>query len=56
MTRTFPESGIREFGSWLQSEKFIAVIEAITTTEKVDVFERVIANKIDERGGSKFQY
>ena len=47
-TRTFPESGIREFGSWLQSEKFTAVIEAITTTEKVDVFERVIANKIDE--------
>ena len=47
-TRTFPESGIRKFGSWLQSEKFSAVVEAVTTTEKVDEFEKTIANKIEE--------
>ena len=46
--RSFPESGIREFGTWIQSESFKSVIEAETATDKVDAFEKIIAKKIDD--------
>ena len=46
--RSFPESGIREFGTWIQSESFRSVIEAETATDKVDAFEKIISNKIDD--------
>ena len=43
-----PESGIRKFCQWLQSEKFANVLAADSTTSKVKEFENAISQKVDE--------
>ena len=43
----FPESGILEFGQWIQTESFNCVSSADSSTEKVDAFEHLMTDKIN---------
>ena len=46
--RPYPDSGIAEFGRWIQAESFEAVSSALTSTDKVSAFEKVISDKVEE--------
>ena len=51
--RPFPESGILEFGQWIQIESFNCVSSAESSTEKVAAFEHLMAEKVDTTFPSK---
>ena len=46
--RSYPESGIIEFGKWIQSENFISVELAPTSSDKVSALENLISGKIED--------
>ena len=48
MVRPFPESGISEFGRWVQFENFSCLDASDSPTEMVDAFENIVAAKVDE--------
>ena len=47
-TRRFPDSRIREFGSWITQQDWHEVIDAVGTDNKCDIFYEIIWKKIDE--------
>ena len=46
-SRRFPDSGIREFGSWITQQDWQEVLDAEGTDNKCDLFHDIIWKKID---------
>ena len=46
--RPFPDSGISEFGRWIQNEDFNEVTEAVDATEKVEALQNILSNKVKD--------
>ena len=48
MVRPFPQSGIFEFGRWVQSENFSCLDASVTPTDMVDTLETMVATKVEQ--------
>ena len=46
--RPFPDSGILEFGRWIQNKDFTEVIETVSTTEKVKALDHILSSKVND--------
>ena len=46
--RPYPDSGISEFGRWIQNEDFSLVSLSSCSDDKVSTFEQIVNNKIEE--------
>ena len=46
--RPFPDSGILEFGRWIQNKDFTEVIETVSTTEKVEALDHILSSKVND--------
>ena len=45
--RTFPQSGIIEFGQWIQNENFDSVTKLESATEQVAALEKLVTDKVE---------
>ena len=47
VVRPLPDSGIREFGQWVVCEEWSRLTDRLTPTQQVEMFEKMVQDKID---------
>ena len=45
--RPFPDSGLREFGRWIQAQKWTEIYKTPSITEKAKLFENILMKKVE---------
>ena len=48
IARPLPDSGIEQFGRWIQAEDWSSIPDSVSTTEQVSKFQELVSEQLDE--------